>query len=47
MSYRIAGITIRSVSYEMYHLKRYEIKICEKTGVDCHYILCFSSFREI
>jgi hypothetical protein len=34
MSYRIAGITIRSVSYAMYLLKRCEIKRCEKTGVE-------------
>ncbi len=47
MSYRIAGITMRSVSYAMYLLKRCEIKRCEKTGVELSLILRFSSFREI
>ncbi|GEM_PF-4340318 len=34
MLYRIAGATFRSVSYALYLLKRCEMKICEKTGVE-------------
>ena len=34
MLYRIAGATFWSVSYTLYLLKRCEMKICEKTGVE-------------